>query len=376
MSSAFTEYIRSLEPGAEPPPAERFEAFWDLLRDALISEMKKRGLWRIPPRCLGIYGHSSWTEGDALDEIAADCYAFLISRLRGLKAQLEHRSDIDGLLFLNVRHFLYETQKRHDPLGFRVFSLLQAAVREAIAEGALHVAAGDLQIRNDTLLAFAPEKAPESVCADAGLSERVGRWSDGLLPDLVSAFGRGVGKVRSQLKAHILDLESQGVAAFRFGEVIEPLKRELRARWSAIWRVSEGTVAVEDDEEDLVTFVRWVDPDLSVEERQSFHQLLACVDEAIVRLALPRDARDRLHRLWRYLRSHAADSPEGEPAPSRAIRRPPSRRTIARHLGIPRDRLSDLLSTLGRVVEACRADTSGKTPVREKREAGGGVDSS
>ena len=232
MSSAFTEYVRALDPGGEAPSRECFEAFWDFLRDALIGEMRKRGLWRSSPRYLGIYARTSWSEGDALEELLVDCYAFLIRRLRGLKAQLEQKSDIRGLLFLNVRHFLYDTQKKHDPLGFRIFSLLRAAMREAVAEGTLSVVAGDPRVRNDTVLAFAAASGRSGVAADADLGAHVRGWCDDLLPELVVAFGRGLVRGRAKLKARVLALEDRGLEALRFEDVIEPLKSETRSRWS------------------------------------------------------------------------------------------------------------------------------------------------
>lgn len=93
----------------------------------------------------------------ALGELVADCYAFIfVDRLQSLKRHLEDKPDIDGLVLLNVRHFLHERQREHDPLGFRIFELLYAAVEEAVSSGALSLLAGDKKIRNDTLLASAP----------------------------------------------------------------------------------------------------------------------------------------------------------------------------------------------------------------------------
>ena len=92
------------------------------------------------------------------------------------------------------------------------------------------------------------------------------------------------------------------------------------------------------------------------EERESFGQLLACVDEAVERLDEPREARIELHRLWRCLRSHAAGSAGS--TSGRADSGPPSRRGLARLLDVSRNRLADLLTTLRRLVAGCRADTS------------------
>src|SRR5262245_49899943 len=165
--TVFTAFVGCLQ-GPRTPDADLFHDAWHGLRAALVSEMKKRGLWQSPPCYLGAYGWESWDaeapQGSgsgraqgALGELVADCYAFIfVDRLQSLKRQLEEKPDIDGLVLLNIRHFLHERQRVHDPLGFRVFELLQAAVEEAISSGSLHVLAGDKKIRNDTLLGFHP----------------------------------------------------------------------------------------------------------------------------------------------------------------------------------------------------------------------------
>jgi len=74
-----------------------------------------------------------------LEELLADCYAFIfVDRLRTLQVQLAIKPNIDGLIFLNIRNFLYERQKDHDPLGYHVFTVVVAAVKKCLANGVLH----------------------------------------------------------------------------------------------------------------------------------------------------------------------------------------------------------------------------------------------
>ena len=154
--SVFTEHVRTLAGRASLNP-HRLEELWSALRAALRSELKRRGLWETPPVYLGIYGWESWeASGEketALEELLAECYSYIFFlRLRSLEAQLKLKENIDGLIFLNIRHFLHERQKEHDPLGSQVFQVLQAAVRAAVAEGDLYVLQGDERIRNHTVL--------------------------------------------------------------------------------------------------------------------------------------------------------------------------------------------------------------------------------
>ena len=135
----FTDHVRALGTG-EPLDSRRFETLWAALRAALRGELKRRGLWDSPPSYLGIYGSGSWETADggkthesALEELLVECYSYIfISRLRSLQAQLSLKTNIDGLVFLNIRHFLHERQKQHDPIGSQVFEVLQSAVRFAV----------------------------------------------------------------------------------------------------------------------------------------------------------------------------------------------------------------------------------------------------
>ncbi len=355
VSLVFTEYVRSVEPG-EPQDPDLFAAVWEKLRDALASEMRKRSLWGAPPSYLGVYGPSSWSAPDAFDELVCDCYTFIfLDRLPGLKAQLRVKTNAEGLVFRSIRNFLYDTQKRHDPLGFRVFVVLQTAMRQAIAAGGVHVLQGDPGVRNDTILGVRPESDPGKA-RGAELREHVRGWNDDLLPELVTARGKDLDQVVERLVTHISRLPLRGIEAFRFKDLIDPLKSDVRARWNMIWAGSEGETAIDDDADaDFVGLVRLVRPDSGFEERESFEKLIAGVAEALEGLDEPARTRAYLGMLWAFLRSHAAESPSADKLPSR--------RKLAELLGIPRDRLPGLFATLGRLVEQSQAAISGKPPL-------------
>src|SRR5688500_20077803 len=57
--SVFTAFVHCLQ-GERTPDADLFHDAWHGLRAALVSEMKKRGLWQSPPCYLGAYGWESW----------------------------------------------------------------------------------------------------------------------------------------------------------------------------------------------------------------------------------------------------------------------------------------------------------------------------
>ncbi len=350
----FTEYVRSLAEG-EPPTPEDFDALLEKLRAALVHEMKRRFLWRAPPSYLGIYGGSHWTDGDLFEELLLDCYQFIfIRRLPGLKKQLLVKADIDGLVFLNIRNFLHDAQKRHDPLGFRIFELLQAAVLGLLEAGQLHVLAGDSRVRNDTVLGSTIWGNPQAAHG-IDLRSHVALWNNELLPDLITAWNKE--DVQARLKSLIAKLPGEGVEVFCFRDLIEPMKNDVRARWQAIQLTSEGEGGVlREAGEELASTVRWVRPDHSFEERESFQELLVHVADGIERLETREKTKEYLRRMWLFLRNWAAESEvrsftESDAAASWELGdRPPSDKRLAEVLQIPRGRIPGLKATLGRLV--------------------------
>lgn len=348
MPSVFTAFVGCLQ-GARTPDADLFHDAWHGLRAALVTEMKKRGLWQSPPCYLGAYGWESWDsegppgsgrEQGALGELVADCYAFIfVDRLESLKRQLQEKPDIDGLVLLNVRHFLHERQRVHDPLGFRIFELLQAAVEEALASGALHLLAGDKKIRNDTLLGFHP--AAELQTPPADLEPVVLRWNDELMPELVTARTRQQTAVVRQLRDCILELSRHGVEAFRFKDLLDPLKKDARGRWAAILGEGEdGAVAVTSDTTRMSASLR---PGSTAESHESFKHLTRRVSTSIDRMEADARTRTQLMTLWRYLWRQHGD--EGQEAG-----RPPSYRQLGQRLKIPRERLPVLFALLRQLI--------------------------
>lgn len=318
MPSVFTAFVRSLQ-GERTPDADLFHDTWHGLRAALAGEMKKRGLWQSPPSYLGVCGWESWdceAPRGALGELVADCYAFIfVDRLQSLKRQLEEKPDIEGLVLLNVRHFLHERQREHDPLGFRIFEMVQAAVEEAIASGGLHVLGGDRKIRNDTCLGFSPASEMPSTPHD--LEAIAMRWNDELMPGLVTANTRQQGAVVQQLRDRVLELPRHGVDAFRFKDLLDPLKRDARGRWAALL----------DEEEAGGAF----------ESRHGFEHLTRSVSASIESLEADSRTRSQLTALWHYLRRQHEE-------------RLPSYRKLGQLLNIPRERLPVLFTLLRQLV--------------------------
>jgi len=356
MPSVFTAFIRGLQ-GERTPDADLFHDAWHGLRAALVNEMKKRGLWQSPPCYLGVCGWESWDSEvpqgpgshcapGALGELVADCYAFIfVDRQQSLQRHLQDKSDIDGLVLLNIRHFLHECQKAHDPFGFRIFELLQSAVEDALSSGALHVLAGDKKIRNDTLLGFHPAAPLQSTPVD--WEQVVLYWNDVLMPALVTARTRQQTAVVRQLRDCLLELPQRGIEAFRFKDLLDPLKRDARERWAVLLGEEEKRSAAFSPDAQVPAPAL---PGSNVESQQSFEDLTRCVSTSIDRMEADPRTRAQLTTLWQYLwQQHEERSEEkggDKPDAGKKGTRLPSYRQLGQRLNISRERLPVLFALL------------------------------
>jgi hypothetical protein len=359
--SGFTRFLRNLEPDQ---PLDReghgFEEVWTALRRLLVSELKRRSLWSLPPACLGIYGCAAWADPEAVEELVADCFVFIFAeRFRSLKAHLRYKADVEGLVLRNVRNFLHETQKRHDPVGFRVFTVLRSTVRGALSAGELQVIAGSPAVRHDTVLALRPGVSPEEAVRPEELRQRVLHWNDDLLPGLITARGWDVRQVTARLERHLRRLAAEGVRALRFHDLVDALRHDARARWRAVWVHTPEGIPPRQEEDGFAAVARLVELP-GEDERESLHRLFACLERSVERVAEPpARSRDYLRRLLVFLQSHAAEAPEERSAPEKGL---PSHRQLARLLAIPRERLPDLFHTLRDLAEACQRKISREEP--------------
>jgi len=288
---------------------------------------------------VGIDAFDRWT-GEAFEELTTDCYAFILQRLRALKVQLKVKGNIDGLVILNVRHFLHERQKRADPFGFRIYEVVRAATRSAIETGVLIVVSGSAEIDNETRLASPRTVVPID---DEPLDSKVRAWFDDLLPDLVLARGRRRQEATDGLGQRLTELPFPPGESLPFKILLDACKRAARVRWQAVWVQDLGDLALEGEEEPHPVPITL--QALKAEEDNQFSALVNAADAALRTAELEPGERLYLLRLWDFLRTGAAD-PETPGLPSR--------RKVAALLGIPRYLLPRLYRHLGTVVAECQ----------------------
>ncbi len=352
----FTRYVQAIASRSEAV-GELVEELRTELRKALVREMRWRSLWASSPSYVGVLGWPSWTPGDTegtaspLEDLLSDCYLFVFGKqLRQLLNQLLVHSKIDGLVVVYLRHFLTDRQKHHDPLGYRLFEILCAAVRGSVAAGELHVLRGTPAIRNQTVLGAESDADPAKASPIEDLRPLVARWNDELLPGLVTAERTARRKVTKSLRDHLADLEAEGVAVFRFKDLLDALKEDVRARWGRLHRQEDGETVVEEDDEGVRRLVRILRPATRVEDLDSFKKLVRCVSNLIPKVDARQKTRAYLVELWNFLRRWSLGG-----------RREtlPSNRELEGELKIPRDRFPGLYETLGQLTRRCQGELSG-----------------
>lgn len=345
----FTDYVASLGEAGDPPDRESFDRIWRALKTTVRTELRRRGLWTSPPRYLGVVGAEAWNE-EALDELVADAYVFnFVDRLRSMRAQLEVKTNVEGLVSLNVKNFLYERQRRHDPLGCRLFATLRTALLDLVEAGELEVASGDPEIRNDTVLHF-PRGIPSAERLKArpppapSFEDLTASWSDDLLPELVTARAGRLETVTAELRERIRTLPDQGCGSFTVKELVNPFKTAVRERWHALHARDAGAPEDAAEGDELFGDVRRrYRPDEELEDAEAFEKLTDCVERQLRKLDKEELSGEYLNLLWQFLRVHAVGEHDL-----------PSRRKLAEHLGIPRNRFPELYETLGVLLERCR----------------------
>lgn len=367
----FTDFLARQTRSREEPETHELEEVLAALWKALRWELRRRGMWHRPPAYLGVVGLASWAEAEREArerapepgrglELVADCFRYVfVDRWPYLVRRLESGGDVEGLVYRNVRNFLHDRQRQGDPLGFRVFSLLRAAARAQVETGRLRVLAGDAGIRGSTVLGAAASGRQPPAGREM-LQETARVWADRLLPELVTARGKGQEVVVETLGARLADLPRERRESFRFGDLAASLVAAVRARWGAVFDLAQGPTATQgegprEDSDELPELVRWIGPDTRFEDREDFRRLADCIRRGVESWEGTPEAHRHLEALWRWLAAHAA---EPDPAPGEL----PSRRRLAAELGIPRNRLPELFAVLGEITEACRARLGADLP--------------
>ena len=354
----FTRYLHVLDEGGEPDDA-LLEDVWQGLRQRLRRVLEERGMWQRSPRLLGIVGWDRWQEGegrgaqryDALRELTADAYGFvLVDRLGSLLSQLQHKPQIEGLVIRSVRNFVHERQTRHDPIGRRVFTVLDRALTAAIESGDLYLSASDEKLRTGSLLSFsAPPWDADDVRESRVDSDRVeawvARWNDQLLPALVTATGSGYPRLIAEVQRLIHDLPAAKVRFFRPRDIMRPMARDARQRWRTI-------------REDVLSMT--TSETRTFEAREQFEALAGRVEQMVRDSDENPDRRRLMLSIWQLLVTWSDERAQPLGFDDLDQADTPSQRAVARALDVSRDRVATAFRKLGVIVRTSRSQLASR----------------
>jgi hypothetical protein len=344
----FTQYINQVK--IVPPE------LLDAVAKALRAEMKKRGLWTAPPVWLGYEDWNCWDEtrgkykddvlkkySDAFIDLLFECYEYLFlgQRLPHLQNAMKQSPNVDGLVVRNIKQFITEKQRKHDPLGYNVAHHARDAVQCAIDKGILKASGltHKGKVYNRTLLSSGsaaqssddtqkparyqrPSRFTTTLCRttlsstnSTTLSEQ-GRIFEVLhdnqkWKDIRHKLAGKSEKVQERLCEIVCQLIKSGINCFRFENLVNAMKEDVRAinpepKYISIDKVTgiqkeDTEIAAREPANDAEANDAYaqliVRLDISYEDYHNYCDLRDRIREAIDKLPLQEKFRKRLHQI-------------------------------------------------------------------------------
>lgn len=296
----FTQYIKQ----ATDWPPELVKAVANVLR----AEMKKRGLWTAPPNWLG-YDGNSWNEekySKAFEGLLYDCYmTAIIKRLPRLQIRIEQAQDINNIVYQNIKNFITDQQKKHDPIGYYVAHNAKQAIQCAIDNGIIKVASGlnhKGKVHNPTLLFYSSQTTASEQEQIVKVLRNNSTWME-----IRQKLAGKSEKVHERLCDIICQLQNSGINCFRFKSLVDAMKEDVReeskyhfAKEMALEIQQTTRNEFEEDEaefgEKVQEIVQFIQPDNSAEEQESYCDFCNKLRDAIDNSSFQERVRERLHQ--------------------------------------------------------------------------------
>jgi hypothetical protein len=325
MASVLTEHVRNFDAASDPA-----EQVLPALERLLRHRMRQKNLLSAPPEFLGYPGVPNWDSAIAFEDIVVDCYIYAIAqRVAALRNQLKIKPNVDGLISRNVKNFLLERQRQHDPIGYAVFGNVQGAAREAAAANVLvleNLERG--KIHNGTILRF-DGGPPIALPAPPDLIQETVKGATGW-EEVVRHLTETTEEGREWVLGLLRQFRGAGIAAIRSGDLVAAVAGRVRAEWAARHADPASEVGREGEDEYEAT-VRMVWPDEGLETRERWERLKRVIPGRIARLDRQERVRVRLAGVFAAL-VQAVE--EGGHAP-------PTQAELIERTGIARATLSD-----------------------------------
>lgn len=297
MNKVFSDHVAALA-AKEDTDLEVLDAAWTVLRSALQS----RGIYSEGPGLLG-YNGTTWDDEDAQQDFVHDAYCrAILSRLRGLHRNLLQSGNIEMLVKRNLRNFVGERQRRHDPAGDAIFQNLKVALLELCRTGFLtrigKESADDW--KTDDQLCFQGE--PQS---DVATTEqvRVALEQTGIQFEGLENLLRISEASQAPLLDAIRRLAECGCTHFSVKTLKSGLVELATAAGISLASVREQRFS--DSDAEFLENVRTVSPDSGYEQSEHYENLFREVHEAIDQLPKSDQIKSRWHSVTEHFREVA-----------------------------------------------------------------------
>lgn len=224
MSTPLTRHIKTFNPNTFPS-----DEILDIIAKVLRKKMHERNIWDIPPSLLGYPDYENWNDQDAFWDIRMDCYEFaVLKRFKSLKTHISNKENIDGLVFLNISHFLQERQQASDPEGHAIFKNVESVLHDLKESklARLENLRNKEKIRNETMCIFDNAYAQKSFPDYGVIKQIICRYKDfGAILNHVAILSE---KGKQSVATLILLLKTEGVSAFYVEDLVNCLKNTSR----------------------------------------------------------------------------------------------------------------------------------------------------
>lgn len=290
MTTVFTEHIAALSSGADPIS----DQVMDQVKIELRKVLRARGLLEQSPTILGYLG-ASWNDSGAIDDLVSDCYVRAIAKkLPGLKRCFAQSGSIDGIVVRNIKNFVWEQQKRANPVGHAVFQNSKQAAMALVENGQLICSSPASKVVGETEFRFEQAGSPATVeelktaIDQAGISE-------------IEQLAKVGESAQTQLAEVLASLSALGISGFNLKSLKDALL--LLCKQSGI--EDSHSRAFSDFHDEFAENVRTADQQGGYEQEESLRGLFDSAKREIDSLPRSEQVKKRLKRLLDHFQTGA-----------------------------------------------------------------------
>jgi len=315
-------------------PADTLE-FLKQLRHMVKQELRRRGVpHSVLPAYLGLEAEE-WSdlrqkdftdpsrEGvlhpQPISEFTTEFYIWMMDSYTELRVAAELNGAIGGLIRTKIRHFIYDRQRKNDPIGSRAYTVAKRACEDLIDTSKMRCLDSSGGLSRDTPLAFDSSKARLD---SHEVTEAVRRRSDcGEVATSIAKESKP--RATARLGKSLVESKEE-LPHFLFGDYVKPWAQLARSANKSVFRADGSEVQVErtEDGQESLELVFHDSRFVIQEEVEQLKHCLQFLSVEVEASTIQNRVRVRLHEYLRLLPTLLDEDPI------------PSDADVARRLGV------------------------------------------